>query len=95
MMEDETTNVNEQAPAEEQDQAQGFASPSNPNALPKVKVPLPASLQEIVGALLFASEQPLTVADLRASVRAVEAQEGDDAQIMEIYQSCTTREVEH
>lgn len=91
MMEDEELKVN--AP-DVQPTANENLAPANPNALPKVKVPLPASLQEIVGSLLFASEQPLTVAELRAAVRAVEAQEGDDAQIMGIYQSCTTREIE-
>ena len=34
-----------------------------------VKIPLPRSLQEIVGALLFASETPLTASDLREAVR--------------------------
>ena len=34
-----------------------------------VKMPLPQSLQEIVGSLLFASEVPLTAADLRESAR--------------------------
>ena len=37
-----------------------------------VKIPLPGSLQEIVGSLLFASETPLTAGDLTAAVRAVE-----------------------
>ena len=35
----------------------------------EVKIPLPGSLQEIVGALLFASETPLTANELRAAVR--------------------------
>ena len=60
----------------------------------EVKIPLPQSLQEIVGSLLFASETPLTVADLRESVRAVEAEEGENREIMDVYASCTTREIE-
>ncbi len=60
----------------------------------ETKIPLPASLQEIVGALLFASETPLTVADLRAAIRAVEPEEGENDEIMEVYHTCTTREVE-
>lgn len=59
-----------------------------------VKIPLPQSLQEIVGSLLFASEVPLTAADLRESVRAVEPEEGESREVMEVYQTCTGREIE-
>lgn len=58
------------------------------------KMPLPGSLQEIAGSLLFASETPLTVAELREAIRAVEPEEGENAEIMEVYHTCTTREVE-
>ena len=58
-----------------------------------VKIPLPRSLQEIVGALLFASETPLTASDLRESVRAVEPEEGDSAEVMDVYRTCTNREI--
>lgn len=58
------------------------------------RIPLPSSLQEIVGALLFASESPLTAAELRACVRGVAPEEGDDAEVMSVYRSCTAREVE-
>ena len=58
------------------------------------RIPLPGSLQEIVGALLFASETPLTVGDLRSCVRGVAPEEGDDPDVMSVYQSCTTREIE-
>ncbi len=57
-------------------------------------IPLPRSLQEIVGALLFASETPLTAAEIRESVRAVKAEEGENREVMEIYESCTSREVD-
>ena len=59
-----------------------------------VRLPLPGSLQEIVGSLLFASESPLSVAELRECVRGVEPEEGDDSDVMEVYQTCTTREIE-
>ena len=59
-----------------------------------VKMPLPQSLQEIVGSLLFASEVPLTAADLRESVRSVEPEEGESKEVMEVYQTCTTREID-
>lgn len=60
----------------------------------EAKIPLPGSLQEIVGALLFASETPLSAAELREAIRAVEPEEGENADIMEVYHTCTTREVE-
>ena len=60
----------------------------------EAKIPLPRSLQEIVGALLFASEQPLTANDLRNCVRGVEPEEGDNAEIMGVYASCTSREID-
>jgi len=58
------------------------------------RIPLPSSLQEIVGSLLFASEQPLSVQELRTCVKGVAPDEGDDPEIMSVYQSCTTREIE-
>ena len=58
------------------------------------KIPLPRSLQEIVGALLFASETPLTAGDLRAAVRAVEPEKDENAEVMEVYKTCTSREID-
>ncbi|MBO7721276.1 MAG: SMC-Scp complex subunit ScpB [Kiritimatiellae bacterium] len=58
------------------------------------RIPPPGSLQEIVGALLFASETPLTAAELRNAVRAVEPEEGDDKEVMEVYRTCTSKEIE-
>ena len=79
--------IDDSAPAEER----------KPTPMPKPKepkIPLPSSLQEIVGALLFASQTPLTITDLRQCIRGVEPAEGDNAEVMGVYQSCTTREVE-
>ncbi len=79
--------IDDSAPAEER----------KPTPMPKPKepkIPLPSSLQEIVGALLFASQTPLTITDLRQSIRGVEPAEGDNVEVMGVYQSCTTREVE-
>jgi segregation and condensation protein B len=59
-----------------------------------VHLPLPGSLQEIVGALLFASESPLSAAELRECVRGVSPEDGDSAEIMEVYKTCTNREIE-
>ena len=60
----------------------------------EIKMPLPGSLQEIVGSLLFASETPLSVADIRESVKAVECEEGEGSDVMEVYRTCTSKEVE-
>ena len=59
-----------------------------------MKIPLPSSLQEIIGSLLFASETPLTANELRDSVRAVEAEEGENKEVMEVYRTCTSKEIE-
>jgi len=60
----------------------------------EVKMPLPGSLQEIIGSLLFASETPLTAAELRDAVRAVEPEEGVSAEMMDVYRTCTSKEVD-
>ncbi len=57
-------------------------------------IPLPRSLQEIVGSLLFASQTPLTAAELREAVKAVEPTEGENAEVMEVYHTCTNREID-
>ena len=59
-----------------------------------VKMPLPGSLQEIIGSLLFASETPLTATELRDAVRAVEPEEGENKEIMDVYRTCTSKEVD-
>ncbi len=60
----------------------------------QVKIPLPRSLQDIVGALLFASQDPLTAGELRDAVRAVEPEEGENAEVMDVYKTCTSREID-
>ena len=60
----------------------------------EVKIPLPGSLQEIVGSLLFASPDPLTATELREAVRAVEAEEGENKDVMDVYRTCTSKEIE-
>ena len=60
----------------------------------ELKMPLPGSLQEIIGSLLFASETPLTASELRDAVRAVEAEEGENKEIMDVYRTCTTKEID-
>ena len=60
----------------------------------EVKIPLPRSLQEIVGALLFASPNPLSAQELRESIRAVEAKDGENDEIVDVYRSCTSKEIQ-
>ena len=60
----------------------------------EVKIPLPGSLQEIIGSLLFASETPLTASELRDAVRAVEPEEGENREIMDVYRTCTNKEID-
>lgn len=60
----------------------------------EVKIALPRSLQEIVGSLLFASETPLTAGELRESVKAVEPEEGENSEVMDVYRTCTNREID-
>ena len=60
----------------------------------EVKMPLPGSLQEIVGSLLFASEEPLTASELRDAIRSVEAEEGENKEIMDVYRTCTSKEID-
>ncbi len=60
----------------------------------ETKIPLPGSLQEIVGALLFASETPLTAGEIRESIRSLEMEDGDNAEVFGVYKSCTSREVD-
>lgn len=59
-----------------------------------VSIPLPRSLQEIVGSLLFASQTPLTAAEIRESVKAVEPAAGENVEIMDVYRTCTSREID-
>ena len=60
----------------------------------EVKMPLPGSLQEIIGSLLFASETPLTASELRDAVRAVEPEEDENKEIMDVYRTCTSKEID-
>ena len=91
-MEENTDQELQQLPEQEVQKAEVKAEQYNK---PKdVRLPLPGSLQEIVGALLFASESPLSAAEIRACVRGVSPEDGDSAEIMEVYKTCTNREIE-
>ena len=91
-MEENLDQEQQQQPEQPEQKAEVKAEQYNK---PKdVRLPLPGSLQEIVGALLFASESPLSAADIRACVRGVSPEDGDSAEIMEVYKTCTNREIE-
>ncbi len=94
--EEEKIGLEVDAASEPAPEAPAGAAAAKPEpAKPKgPRIPLPSSLQEIVGALLFASESPLTATELRTCVRGVAPEEGDDAEVMSVYQSCTSREIE-
>ena len=47
-----------------------------------------------MGSLLFASQDPLTATELRDAVRAVEPEEGENAEVMDVYKTCTSREID-
>lgn len=87
-------NMEENEKTEEQAAQQPEAKPEQRAKPKEVRLPLPGSLQEIVGSLLFASESPLSAADLRECIRGVAPEEGDDADIMDVYRTCTNREIE-
>ena len=54
-----------------------------------VKIEPPKSLQEVVGSLLFASEEPLTQNEIRDAIRGQE----ESSEVLDVYNSCTNREV--
>ena len=59
----------------------------------EAKIPLPGSLQEIVGSLLFASQDPLTANELRDAIRSLAPEDGENNEIMDVYRTCTGREI--
>lgn len=85
---EETIDQEQQVETKPEVKAEQYNKPKD------VRLPLPGSLQEIVGSLLFASESPLSAAELRACVRNVSPEDGDSADIMEVYKTCTNREIE-
>ena len=58
-----------------------------------VKLPLPSSLQQIVGALLFGADRPLTVGDIRACLVNVANDAGEDNETLKLFAEASPREV--
>jgi len=60
-------------------------------SLDDVKLPLPSSLQQIVGALLFGADRPLTVGDIRACLVNVAA--GEENETLKLFAEASPREI--
>ena len=97
-MEDENVQNTADEPRDDlpgaEDAAAESKAPPAPIRPKEPRIAPPSSLQEIVGALLFASESPLTATDLRECVRGVEPEEGESSEVMDVYRTCTSREIE-
>ena len=63
---------------------------SNPD---DVKVPMASSLQQIVGALLFGSDHPLTVEEIRACLQSVAEAEGEQHETLKLFAEASPREI--
>ena len=62
-------------------------------SLDDVKLPLPSSLQQIVGALLFGADRPLTVADIRTCLANVAAGAGEGNETLKLFAEVSLREI--
>ena len=63
-------------------------------SLDDVKIPMPSSLQQIVGALLFGADHPLTVEDIRACLNHVVEDAGEDSkETLKLFAEASPREV--
>jgi segregation and condensation protein B len=98
LVEDENVQNTAEEPRDDLPDAEDAAAESKAPPAPirpkEPRIAPPSSLQEIVGALLFASESPLTATDLRECVRGVEPEEGESSEVMDVYRTCTSREIE-
>lgn len=63
---------------------------SNPD---DVKLPMASSLQQIVGALLFGSDHPLTVEDIRTCLKDVAQSAGEPSETVKLFAEASPREV--
>ncbi len=58
----------------------------------EVKIPAPKSLQQIVGGLLFGADHPLTVEEIRSTLKAVAASDPAD-DTLQLFASSSPREI--
>lgn len=59
----------------------------------EVTVPMAASLQQVVGALLFGSDHPLTVEEIRACLKSVAESSGEESETIKLFAEASPREV--
>ncbi len=59
----------------------------------EVKVPMASSLQQIVGALLFGSDHPLTVEEIRSCLKSVAESGGEQSEALNLFAEASPREV--
>jgi segregation and condensation protein B len=63
---------------------------SNPD---DVKLPMASSLQQVVGALLFGSDHPLTVEEIRACLKSVAETAGEESGTVKLFAEASPREI--
>lgn len=63
---------------------------SNPD---DVKLPMASSLQQIVGALLFGSDHPLTVEEIRTCLKSVAESDGAQSETVKLFAEASPREI--
>ena len=63
---------------------------SNPE---KVKLPLASSLQQVVGALLFGADHPLSVEEIRACLMSVAELDGAASETSVLFAEASPREI--
>jgi segregation and condensation protein B len=62
-------------------------------SLEEVKVPMASSLQQVVGALLFGADSPLSVEDIRACLKGVAEADGGASETVKLFAEASPREV--
>jgi len=62
-------------------------------SLEEVKVPMASSLQQVVGALLFGADRPLSVEDIRACLKGVAEADGGASETVRLFAEASPREV--
>jgi len=58
-----------------------------------VKLPMASSLQQVVGALLFGSDHPLTVEEIRECLKGVAESDGEASEAVKLFAEASPREV--
>jgi segregation and condensation protein B len=59
----------------------------------EVKLPMASSLQQLVGALLFGSDHPLTIEEIRACLKSVAESDGAQSETVKLFAEASPREI--